>query len=288
MCTVIMDGVRHVVTGDLDRVEPDMDISLIGEHVQHPKWGDQIQASYLEPDLPQTNYGVETWLKQNLPNIGAKRARKLVEEFGPELWNTLDTDPEALRVIPGLTEERIESLVQAYQASKADLHRMLGLLELGLRPPEAKSVLQAIGDKDVDARVRRDPYSLCLEYNALSFPRVYDIVCDNGLPDDRFPEAQALYELKLVALSGHTCDSYVPIHDELARLKLVRSEITEYGYLTAARAYADAEDLIARVITEKVRHGTRRRTAGSRKADDDALDQRGDRRSGNRENDNTD
>jgi exodeoxyribonuclease V alpha subunit len=111
--------------------------------------------------------GVESWLTYRMPEIGAVRARALVERFGEDLGATILTNPTALSTVPGLTMERAAEIQKAYVSYQDELAWVPKLVDNGLTMAHALIAFNAHG-VGLEKVLAEDPYAL-VDVEALSF-----------------------------------------------------------------------------------------------------------------------
>ena len=76
------------VVGNLASPTPGEVLSMRGEWVKHPRFGEQFKVSHFESQAPSSIYGIQKYLGSGLiRGIGPVMAKRIVEKFGKD---TLD------------------------------------------------------------------------------------------------------------------------------------------------------------------------------------------------------
>ena len=158
------------ITGILREVaEVGVRLIVKGKKEYHTQYGESIKVTTAVQDVAVTANGILRWLDR-LPQIGPERAEQLVNRFGANLWEVIESDPLRLTVIPGITDERAMDVALAYEKHKGELHAHLFFYEVGLTQAEILDVTRG-DDPATEEQVREDPYILHLKYG-IAFKRV--------------------------------------------------------------------------------------------------------------------
>ncbi len=81
-----------------------------------------------EETLPATVFGIEKYLGSGLiKGIGPKFTKKIVQEFGKDTLEIIETDPDRLNTVPGIGRTRVERIKQSWQEQKEIKNIMLFL-----------------------------------------------------------------------------------------------------------------------------------------------------------------
>lgn len=82
------------------------------------KFGKQIKSTFMYQDSPSTADGMKAFL-MSLPNIKETRSKAILNKFGVDgIIDILDNNPEKLREISGLTQERINLIKKSWDQKK--------------------------------------------------------------------------------------------------------------------------------------------------------------------------
>jgi exodeoxyribonuclease V alpha subunit len=98
---------------------------FVGDIVQHKKMGEQFKASGYYQDIPTSRKAMKTFLMR-LPNIKQSRAQEIMSMWSVgEIVDVLDNNPKLLLQVKGITEKRLEVIVEEWKRSshKRDLYK---------------------------------------------------------------------------------------------------------------------------------------------------------------------
>ena len=97
------------VVGSMPDVHVGSVLQLTGAWRIDPKYGRQFSMETFEETLPATVFGIEKYLGSGLiKGIGPKFAKKIVQEFGKDTLDVIETDPDRLLSVPGIGTMRVE------------------------------------------------------------------------------------------------------------------------------------------------------------------------------------
>lgn len=193
-------------TGGVEDLYVGADVALRGKWTKHRKYGWQLKTAAVDVREPMDASGAFGWLSHRLPHVGHVRARSIVQMFPPpRLWEVLDSAPQELANVSGITPGRAEEIAQAYQDWKYERVQFVELAELGLKPSQIREAVRAWRNEAAD-RIRANPYILRL-LPGFSFKAVDAIARKMGVTrsDPRRLRAGIAYAAVLSEREGHTC-----------------------------------------------------------------------------------
>ena len=170
--------IRFVAVGyDLPRTDA-IKMELDGAWVSG-KYGPQFQVDSWHELVPPTIEGVLGYLSSGLlKGIGPKTAGEIVQRFGTDSLNVIETQPEKLLEIKGITVDKLEEIKAGYAESKAVRDLMTVLAPFKLTPKTAMKIYEHFGP-DGAALLRKSFYQLC-QIPGFGFKRVDTIVVKSG------------------------------------------------------------------------------------------------------------
>ena len=125
------------VVGSLLDVNVGSVLLVTGDWKVDSKFGRQFVATQWEETLPATVYGIEKYLGSGLiKGIGPKYARKIVEQFGDQTLDIIETEPARLIEVPGIGERRvgmIRSKARPLSPAAAQLYRYVAEMKVPSR-----------------------------------------------------------------------------------------------------------------------------------------------------------
>ncbi len=231
---------RFEVTDDLfpivangDMVAPSVGDTyrLTGSWVQHPKYGRQFRWSTYELVYPQTREGIERYLSSGLiRGLGKTFARRIVDHFGTDTIDILNTDIERLLEVEGIGAKKLDVIRTAWDEQRGVQGVMLFLREHKVGTAHAARIFSRYGHAAVDL-IRMNPYRLVDDIDGIGFLTADTIARSLGVAasDPVRLGAGVLHALNEAARSsGHV---YVPF-DELAAgaAQLLEADVEDVVY----------------------------------------------------------
>jgi exodeoxyribonuclease V alpha subunit len=193
------------VVGMLPETTPGEHLRLEGAWTAHPDYGRQFKAEKCEQVLPATVEGIRRYLGSGLiKGIGPKTAEKIVNAFGPETLDVIDSAPHRLHEVPDIGQKRYQIITAAWEAQKAIKEVMVFLQGHGVSTGLAVKIYKHYGDDSL-AVVKNDPYRLARDIWGIGFKTADKIARALGLPRDAPAriEAGAAHALSELADDGH-------------------------------------------------------------------------------------
>jgi exodeoxyribonuclease V alpha subunit len=180
-------------------------IEAAGQWVADPQRGLQFKADTIATTPPASAAGIERYLASGLVRgIGPETAKKLVAAFGRDTLRILDSEPEKLDGIAGLSAERARLIKEGWAAQRGLRDVLVFLTEHGLGPARAAKVSKVLGSGAVDL-IRADPYRLAREVRGVDFKTADQFAMNLGRTRDDPARLAAglLAGLQDAAASGH-------------------------------------------------------------------------------------
>ena len=114
-------GQRDLVTviGQAATISAGEWITASGEWVNDRTHGLQFRARFLKASPPTSIDGIEKYLGSGMvPGIGPVYAKKLVQAFGDQVFDTIEAAPERLREVTGIGPVRAKRITDAWAEQK--------------------------------------------------------------------------------------------------------------------------------------------------------------------------
>ena len=228
------DGVA-TAAGAIPGVTVGERLILHGSWMTHPQYGEQFKAESFEIKPPNGADEIYRYLASGaIKNIGASKARDIVEKFGSNALSVIENEPEKLSVIKGISLRSARKIGEGYRR-QAGLRKLIDFFtQYGIKPLIATRVYKAYGDEALEA-VRDNPYIIASEAFGADFSEADAIALELGFDSD-CPErvsAALVFELVHNLDNGHT---FIP------REKLAAATDQLIG--AGADAIADALDAL--------------------------------------------
>ncbi len=270
---VSMDDDYFTAVGVMPGVTAGETVTLTGTFTIHQSFGRQFKVSAFSRCMPETTEQIYKYLASGvIRGVGPKKAMSIIEKFGSQTLEILDTAPERLALIKGISEEQAKSIGAEFKKQYAMRTVMLGLEKYGFTPTECVKLFRKLGINAVE-KVEENPYMLCGLGIGITFERAEIIeskLPKKPLPDYRISEGIVHVVRHNSNSRGHTCipreklltpcsDLLSVTQDEIdiaidklvntAQLKLHIIDGKEYIFLpssyNAERKIADRIDIIA-------------------------------------------
>jgi exodeoxyribonuclease V alpha subunit len=202
--------------GILPGVEPGESIKATGDDGVHPKYGAQFSVSSYEIVKPLTLEGIAALLGSGLiANIGGVRAKSIIDAFGLQTLDILDTAPQRLLEVRGIGRKMLSGIVAAWEKRKQILDLMLFLSESAVTINMASKIYKAYG-AHAKEKISQNPYCLIDDIWGVGFKKADAIAQKLGFTHDSFKRIRAglSHVVSEAASEGHT---YLP-QNELVSL----------------------------------------------------------------------
>ena len=214
----------QTVVGELAQVSPGETVLATGIWVDHPSFGPQFKAAHMELSIPTGQHGIYEYLASGvIKGIGKQTARRIVDQFGSETLSVIESDPEQLATVKGITLKKALA-IQAEFLQKAGMRRLVEFLgEFQLPVSLALSLWRRYADRAIDI-IRADPYLLLEQDLGVRFADADRIAaaCGIGASDLIRIEAGVLYTLQHNLGNGHCFlprEALLPAAQRLLRLE---------------------------------------------------------------------
>ena len=193
------------VVGFLSGVPVGSTLSLTGSWIRDPRYGRQFKLQNYQIVKPNTINGMERYLGSGLiKGIGPAYAARIVDRFGLQTLDILESDPARLSEVPGLGKTRVERIKKAWLDQKEIHHIMIFLQGHGISATYAVKIFKTYGRKSL-AVVKKNPYQLSEDIWGVGFRIADSIALSLGVPanDPRRARAGLLFALHEAASEGH-------------------------------------------------------------------------------------
>ena len=105
------DGELLTLVGCVPCAAPGENLTATGSFSSHPQYGEQFSASEVERYLPSNETEILNYLASGVVRgVGPATAEKLVARFGIETLQVLESEPEKLTAIKGMTARRAQEI----------------------------------------------------------------------------------------------------------------------------------------------------------------------------------
>lgn len=131
-----------------------------GRWSSHPTYGRQFKAEHVEQYLPTETESIYDYLSTGvIKGIGPKLARRLVEQYGSKTFEILESEPEKLAELKGLSLKKARAIQNEF-LQRAGMRSLLEFLASHSMPPEIGLKLWRTYGRTAIDQIRNDPYLL--------------------------------------------------------------------------------------------------------------------------------
>ncbi|MEX0323807.1 MAG: ATP-dependent RecD-like DNA helicase [Puniceicoccaceae bacterium] len=200
------EGPMHTVTGVMANVQCGETLELTGHWETHRQHGRQFKVTSCSSTLPASVYGIRKYLGSGLvPGIGKTYAKKIVDQFGNNTFDTIENHSARLREVEGIGPKRAGQIKQAWDTQKASREIMLFLQTYGVSVRNCMRLVKRYGNHAKQI-LMEDPYTVAREIDGIGF-KTADQIARNigfGFESRERIEAGLLHVLKDKESEGHT------------------------------------------------------------------------------------
>lgn len=193
------------VVGSFGYIQPGEEIRVYGTWACHPNFGMQFQAMKFTVLKPATLKGIEKYLGSGMiKGIGPVTARRLVETFGLETLEVIESHPEKLAECPGIGPGKADKIASGWFLQRSIQDIMIFLQGHGISPAYATKIFRKY-DRESVRKVSENPYILAHEVPGMGFKKADSIAAEFGITgnDPRRVKAGILYVLSTITKDGH-------------------------------------------------------------------------------------
>ena len=193
------------VVGSMPDVHVGSVLQLTGSWRIDPKYGRQFSMETFEETLPATVFGIEKYLGSGLiKGIGPKFAKKIVQEFGKDTLDVIETDPDRLLSVPGIETMRVERIKAGWTEQKEIKNIMLFLQDHGVSTSHATKIYKTYGNESIKV-VQENPYKLADDIWGIGFKTADTIAEKMGFGHEKYVRLRSglMYTLNKLSEDGH-------------------------------------------------------------------------------------
>jgi len=202
---LVSEAVEITCVGTFRYADEGENIEVKGEFISHPVYGEQLKVSEYEIKAPTDAHAAERYLASGtIKGIGPAMAKKIVKEFGDDTFKVLETQPELLSAIKGISEKKARDIAVQI-TEKADFRRaMVFLQNYGIGIALANKIY-AKYELETFRIINENPYILAEDINGIGFKIADEIAEKVGIHSDSDYRIRSgiLYTLSSSIGEGH-------------------------------------------------------------------------------------
>lgn len=169
------------------------------------RYGRQFAAENWEETMPATVFGIEKYLGSGLiKGVGPKYARRIVQQFGTDTLEVIETDVQRLIEVPGIGKKRVNKIAESWERQKEIKNVMLFLQEHGVSTAFAAKIYRQYGNESI-SKVKGNPFCLADDIWGIGFKTADSIAAKLGIGKEAFIRLRSgiMYTLSELADEGH-------------------------------------------------------------------------------------
>lgn len=179
----INNGQQITAAGKIVGALEGQPIIMEGEIFIHPIYGEQInvKSSYIEPAKGEN--GIIAYLSSGLiKGVGNSLAKRIVNMFGDKTLTVIETEPEKLKLVNGISDKKLVSIVNSHDKNRY-YSVLYNKLNGKITPLQASKIIDKYG-KDSLKIIEKNPYVLIYTIDGFGFKKVDAIAKASGIAYD--------------------------------------------------------------------------------------------------------
>ena len=262
------DGEVVTAVGCIPCAAAGEELVMTGVYSVHPQHGEQFSAEEVERHLPQNETDILSFLASgSIPGIGPATAQRLVDRFGEDTLAVMESEPERLSELKGITAKRAREIGESFR-EQMGLRRLLEFFTSRSLPLALAMQLYRSFGADAMEALRANPYILVGDRFGVDFSvadelaiamEFGDVACraEGGVLFELTHNENALGHVflprgKLVAATAQLLDeseetAEKALDDLIAKGRIVCEEIANVEACYLARCHAQEKYVAARL-----------------------------------------
>ena len=198
---------QTTIVGYMPFVSSADNLKIIGNFVEHKKYGRQFKVETFEKLMPQTVGALEKYLANgNIKGVGEALAKRIVSRFGEDTIQVIKTEPERLAEVKGISKAKAIDIAESF-LENWEVWQIVGFLErFGIGAEFAKKVYELLGINAIE-QIEQDPYILIDIARGVDFKQIDKMALDLGIryDNDKRIRSGIKYALIRATYNGHAC-----------------------------------------------------------------------------------
>ena len=198
---------QTTIVGYLPFVASADNLKVIGNFVEHKKYGRQFKVETFEKLMPQTVSALEKYLANgNIKGVGEALAKRIVSRFGEDTIQVFKTEPQRLAEVKGISKQKALDIAENF-LENWEVWQIVGFLErFGIGAEFAKKVYELLGMNAIE-QIEQDPYILIDIARGVDFKQIDKMALDLGIryDNDKRIRSGIKYALIRATYNGHAC-----------------------------------------------------------------------------------
>lgn len=229
VCDIDTDEDTVTAVGYMPYIAGGEKVTLTGQWTFHQDYGPQFKVEFFEKDMPSEVNDILKYLASgSIKGVRMITAQKIVDMFGEDTLKILETQPEKLAKIQGISKKKALEIGEEYIKQQGVRNIVMYLQKFGITPASAVKVYKRYGSEAVEI-VKDNPYVLSETVYNIGFKTVDKIALEMGVQPNAVIRIEAAIKhiLNNATMSGHT---YLPknfLLEEVCRFLNISSQEAE-------------------------------------------------------------
>lgn len=207
--------------GHIQDLDYDVEYELIGEYVEHKKYGIQFDFIRYKQKLPTDKDAIIKFLSSTLfPGIGIKTAEKIHDCLGDDLVEAIKADPSIIKKI-NLSETQANSLYNGIINNEGNFEQIVAYFSSYGLSVNMIIKIDAVYGKDAISIVEENPYRLMEDISGIGFKTADKLANKMNFDQDSIHKKEAIIIQQVLEHGNNTGDSYIEKAELLVRYNKV-------------------------------------------------------------------
>ncbi len=204
----LLSGDEYItVVGEMAEVGAGQKLVVFGSYVSHPSFGVQFKIQSYEVVFPSSINAILAYLSSGvIKGIGPITAKRIVDAFLEDTFIVLDSQPEKLGSIKGLTYKKALEIQSEFKRIYGVQDAIREFSSFNIETSQAINLYTYYGANVIE-KVKENPYIICLAPCFYPFEKAEEVANSLMLEYDSKERIQGavLYVLNHNIQKGHTC-----------------------------------------------------------------------------------
>lgn len=224
----------HIVVGYMPVISEGETMRFVGAPTFHKTYGEQFKITSCEVLEPTEEKGILKYLSSGvIKGLGPALAERIVKVFGAETLDVFKFNPERLKTVQGIGEQKLKGILESYSEQRAMSDVVIFLQKYDISLAYATKIYQVFKEKTIE-KISENPYLLVEKVKGIGFQMA------DGIADTMGVEKNSPYRvysgikhvLSLIVNQGHTFAYEKDLIEEAGKILRVeaasiKNELTE-------------------------------------------------------------
>lgn len=225
VCVIDHEGKPVTLVGVMPLLTVGEIVTAKGSWVTHEVFGLQFKVDSFEKKLPTDAESICRFLASGfVKGIGPVTARRIVDRYGEDSFNVLESNPEWLADIKGMTQKRAATAGEDFRA-KFGMRAVMLFCGEHFGAATSLKIYKKYGAAAVDI-IKQNPYVLCDEIQGIGFEKVDSVALSLGVETDNPERLKSGIKNLLMSAAYKAGHCYLE-RSELVREAALRLEVSE-------------------------------------------------------------